>query len=62
MARSIETEQQYEAALARVDKIFDAESGTPEGDELVALVTAIELYEDETFFPGPTSTSTENET
>ena len=52
MAISIETDQQCEAALARVDEIFDAELGTPEGDELDALVTAIELYEDKAFFSG----------
>ena len=43
--RAIRTEEDYEAALARVDEIFDAESGTPEEEELEELVDLIQLYE-----------------
>ena len=43
----IRTEEDYEAALARIAEIFYAEIGTPEGDELDALVDLVELYEDE---------------
>ncbi|KAF0117552.1 MAG: transcriptional regulator [Hyphomonadaceae bacterium] len=41
----IRNEEDYDAALARVDKIFFAERGTPEFDELDILVTLIEAYE-----------------
>ena len=30
----IKTPAQYEATMARIDKIFDAKPGTPKGDEL----------------------------
>ncbi len=36
----------HRAALARIDEIFDAEPGTPEGDELDALATLVEHYEE----------------
>jgi HTH-type transcriptional regulator/antitoxin HigA len=41
----IKTEEENEAALARLDEIFDAESGTPEGDEAELLTALIEMYE-----------------
>ena len=41
----IKNEADYEAALARVDELMDADPGTPEGDELDLLVTLVELYE-----------------
>lgn len=43
--RTIRTEEDYQKALARIDKIFDAKSGTPEGEELDELADLIELYE-----------------
>jgi HTH-type transcriptional regulator/antitoxin HigA len=45
----IKTETDYKAALARIDQIFDAKPGTPEGDELDLLATLVELYEDKAF-------------
>lgn len=39
----------YDAALARVEKLMDAGAGSPEGDELDILATLIEAYEDMTF-------------
>ncbi|HRO41466.1 MAG TPA: hypothetical protein PL009_01435 [Flavipsychrobacter sp.] len=30
----IKTKKDYQAALSRLENIFDAQSGTPEGDEL----------------------------
>ena len=42
----IRTEEDYEAALARITEILHAEVGTPEGDELDVLVDLVELYED----------------
>lgn len=41
----IEDEDAYEAALAEVDALMDAEPDTPEGMRLDAIVTAIEAYE-----------------
>lgn len=43
----------YEAALQEVEKLLDAQPGTPEGDRLDVLVTLIEAYEDRNF-PIPT--------
>ena len=43
--KPIRTEQDYEAALARVDELIDAAHGSPEGDELDVLVDLVELYE-----------------
>ena len=42
----IRTEGDYDAALTRVSDIFQAEIGTPEGDERDILVDLIECYED----------------
>ncbi len=43
--KPIRTETDYEQALAKVDKIFQAPPGTPKGDKLEVLVTLIEAYE-----------------
>jgi HTH-type transcriptional regulator/antitoxin HigA len=51
--RPIKTEADYDAALARADRLMDAEEGTPEADELDVLVTLIEAYEDEHYPMGP---------
>jgi len=45
--KPIRTKADYKEALKRVDQIFDAEVGTPEGDELDILATLVEKYEDE---------------
>ena len=45
----IKTEADYQAALARIEAIFEAKPGTPEGDELDLLSTLVELYEEEAF-------------
>jgi HTH-type transcriptional regulator/antitoxin HigA len=45
MVRPIHTEDDYDAALALVATLMDAEPGTPEGDRLDVLVTLIEAYE-----------------
>ena len=41
----IKTEEEYNQALVRLEKIFDAEVGTPEGDELELLSLLIDNYE-----------------
>jgi len=45
----IHTEKDYENALARIEEIFDAESGTKEGDELEILGILIDEYEKKHF-------------
>jgi len=47
--RVIKTDQDYQAALARIDQIFDASPSTPKGDELELLLLLVELYEDKTY-------------
>jgi HTH-type transcriptional regulator/antitoxin HigA len=41
----IKTEADYRAALAEVERLFDAQPDTPEGDRLDILTTLIEAYE-----------------
>jgi HTH-type transcriptional regulator / antitoxin HigA len=45
----IKTKADYEAAMARVEELFDASPKTPEGDELELLTTLVELYETKAF-------------
>lgn len=47
--KPIKTEKDYELALKRLDKIFDAEPGTNQGDELEVLALIIEDYEDKKY-------------
>lgn len=42
----INTEAEYEVALARLEEIFQADPGTPEGDELEALADLVLAYEE----------------
>jgi HTH-type transcriptional regulator / antitoxin HigA len=54
--RLIKTKKDYQAALARLDTIFDARPGTPQGDELEVLGILIDKYEQENYpigFPDP---------
>lgn len=43
--RPIRTEADYRAALKEAERLWDAESGTPEGDQVEVLSTLIEAYE-----------------
>jgi HTH-type transcriptional regulator/antitoxin HigA len=45
----IKTEPEYEAALARVEKLMEAKSGTAQGDELEVLSLLIHDYEGKVF-------------
>ena len=45
----IKTEADHAAALARLEEIFEAEPGTPEGDEAELLTTLIELFEEKSY-------------
>lgn len=42
----IKNENEYKAALAEIEVLFDSDPGTPEGDRLDILVTRVEAYED----------------
>ncbi|MVA36376.1 helix-turn-helix domain-containing protein [Agrobacterium vitis] len=43
--KPIRTEADHDAALAEVERLWGAKSGTPEGDRLDVLATLIEVYE-----------------
>lgn len=43
--RPIKTEEDYQATLAEVERLFDAAPDTPEGDRLEVLTTLLEAYE-----------------
>lgn len=45
--KPIRTEQDYRRALAEVERLMDAEDGTPEADRLDVMATLVEAYEDE---------------
>ena len=42
----IKNKADHDAAMDRIEAIFDAKPGTPQGDELDLLVTLVELYEE----------------
>lgn len=43
--RPIRTEADYQAALAEIERLFDAAPSTPDGDRLDVLTTLVETYE-----------------
>ncbi len=43
--KPIKTEADYDAMLKKIEVLFNAEAGTPEGDKLEVLVTLVEAYE-----------------
>jgi HTH-type transcriptional regulator/antitoxin HigA len=45
--KPIKTEKDYQAALKRLEVIFDARPNTKQGDELEILSLLVEKYEDE---------------
>ena len=45
--RPVKTENDYDAALARIEDLWGAEPGTPEGDELDVLIALVGVYDDE---------------
>ena len=47
--KPIKTEKDYNQALERLEKIFDAKPGSVEGDELEVLGILIDRYENEHF-------------
>jgi len=42
---SINSEADHEAALLEIERLWDAEEGTPDGDRLEILTTLVEAYE-----------------
>lgn len=51
--KPIKTKKDYEAALKKIDELFDATPNTPEGDLLDVLVTLVEAYEQKHFAIAP---------
>ena len=52
--RPIKNETDYEAALVEIERLFNAEPGTPEDDRLEVLVTLVEAYETDHYpIPAP---------
>jgi len=49
----IRTEEDYNLGLNRLEKVFNAEPGTKEGDELEVLALLIEDYENKHYPIGP---------
>ncbi len=45
----IRTETDYQATLAEIERLFDANPNTPEADRLEVLTTLVEAYEDKNF-------------
>ena len=53
--RPVNSEQAYDGAIERIETLWGAESGTPEGDELDVLLTLVRVYEKENHpVPPPT--------
>jgi HTH-type transcriptional regulator/antitoxin HigA len=48
--KPIKTDADHEAALAEIERLWDAEEGTADGDRLEILTTLVEAYE-ESHFP-----------
>ena len=51
----ISTDEHYQAAMNRIDHIFDSPAGTLEDDELDLLLHLVEPYEPEPYPPLTTS-------
>jgi HTH-type transcriptional regulator/antitoxin HigA len=47
--KPIKTKKDYQLAMERLEEIFDAKKGTPEGDELEILGILIDQYENDHF-------------
>lgn len=45
--RPIKTDADYQATLTEIERLFDAQPNTPEGDRLDILTTLVEAYEAE---------------
>src|ERR1700752_2138749 len=45
--RPIRTEEDHQAALAEIERLFDALPGTPDGDRLEVWTTLVAAYEEQ---------------
>lgn len=45
--KPIKTNSDYEAALKEIERLFNAEPGTPDADRLEVISTLVEAYEEE---------------
>lgn len=45
----IRTEDDYQIALKEIERLFEAEPNTPEGNRLEVWATLVEVYEDDRF-------------
>jgi HTH-type transcriptional regulator/antitoxin HigA len=43
--KPIRTKEEHEAALARIEALFDADPNTEKGDELEVLITLVDAFE-----------------
>ena len=44
---AIKTDEDYQAAMREIERLWDAVPNTPGGDELEAWIALVEAYEDE---------------
>ena len=52
--KPVKTSTDYEAALKEIERLFEAQPGTPQGDRLEVLTTLVEAYEDKHYaIPAP---------
>ena len=51
--KPIKTENDYNAALAEIERLMDADLNTPDGDKLDVLTTLVEAYEERHCPVGP---------
>ncbi|MBK1694077.1 DNA-binding protein [Chromatium weissei] len=47
--KPIRNDHDHKMALSRIEQLFNAEQGTPEGDELEVLIVLVDYYEEKTF-------------
>jgi HTH-type transcriptional regulator/antitoxin HigA len=47
--KPIKTEADHQAALSEIERLWDAEEGTPDGDRVEILTTLVEAYEEASF-------------
>ena len=45
--KPIKTTDDYDAALERIEALFETKPNTPKGDELEILITLVSAYEEE---------------
>ena len=51
--KPIKTEKDYKSVLEVIQKLWDAEPNTPEGDTLEVLITLVEAYEEKHYHIDP---------